>query len=499
MVDVKKLKSLAEKLSVLYVEDDIQLRQETTTYLTKIFNRVDTADDGQMGLEMYRENGYDIVITDILMPHMDGLEMTTEIKKLNEEQEVIIISAYSDPQYFTNAIHLGVNGYIIKPINYEQINATLYKSAVKLTRFKENVIYKEHLEELVEERTKKVFEMECDRVQNFEQTLMAFVEMIEDRDTYTGGHSQRVANYSRMIAKQMGYSDEECDLIYRAGILHDIGKIATPDTVLLKPGKLNPIEYKLIKEHVKVSHELLSKIPMYKEIAEIIIYHHERYDGSGYPTGAQGNEIPTLARIMIVADAFDAMTTNRIYKGRKNVEGAIDELRMLSGIQFHPDVVQSACEVLTETTIPDSASQLPTTEIEQERFAYFYRDQVTNAYNAEYLDFILHRNEFEREYHSVNVLYLHNFSQFNQLQGWAEGDRFLNSLVDYLNEQYPDILMFRIHGDDFILISKEDLEIDMNQFDKLDLFSGKHIGISRNHFDIEKEQLFSRERLEELI
>ena len=161
----------------------------------------------------------------------------------------------------------------------------------------------------------KILEQESLMSQNFEKTLEALVSIVEDRDSYTGGHSQRVATYSKMIAKEMGFSDEECELIYRAGKLHDIGKISTPDNVLLKPDKLSKLEYKLIKRHVEVSYAILSTIPMYKDIADIVISHHERYDGKGYPKGIGGDEITILGHVMIVADAFDAMTTNRIYKG----------------------------------------------------------------------------------------------------------------------------------------------------------------------------------------
>lgn len=499
MIDVKTLKSLAGDFKVLYVEDEPELRNSVATYLRKIFESVDAAEDGQAGLKKYQEHSYDIVITDIQMPYMNGLEMAAEIKAIDEEQEIIIVSAYSEPTYFIDAIRLGVNGYIIKPVDFAQMNMTLYKTANKLARFKENLEYKLHLEEMVKKRTKALFALEEEKIQNFENTLLAFVEMIEDRDAYTGGHSQRVAHYSKLIARKMGRSEEECELIYRAGILHDIGKVATPDTVLLKPGKLSGLEYKLIQEHVTVSYELLSKIPMYKKLADIVIYHHERYDGKGYPHGAKGDEIPFLARIMIVADAFDAMTTNRIYKGRKDIVKAIEELKAFSGSQFHPEIVESAVEALSDVELLDSVSQLPITELEKERFAYFYRDQVTDAYNTDYLNFILNRNMLNREYTCINALYLHNFNQYNQKYGWTEGDRLLSALADYLHEHYPLSLIFRLHGDDFILLSKEHLEIDMNQFEGLEMFRKDHISISKRHIDLREEKIGSLEELEVLI
>jgi len=491
MTDVKALKSLAGDFKILYVEDESELRNAVGTYLQKIFDSVDTAENGKEGLKKYQEHHYDIVITDIQMPYMNGLEMVAEIKVLDPEQEIIIISAYAEPSYFLDAIRLGINGYIIKPVNYEQMNMTLYKSVRKLTQFRENIMYKAHLEEMVESRTKALMVLEEEKIRNFEKTLLSFVEMIEERDTYTGGHSQRVANYSKLIAQKMGRSDEECDLLYQAGILHDIGKVVTPDNILFKPEKLNDLEYKLIQMHVKVGYDLLSKIPMYKEIAEIIVYHHEHYDGQGYPAGAKGDEIPFLSRIMMVADAFDAMTTNRIYKGRKDTAKAIEELTAFSGKQFHPEVVESAVEVLSNIEVPDSVSQLPTTEIERERFAYFFRDQVTNAYNADYLNFILNQNYYEKKYIYLNALYLHNFTLYSQKHGWTEGNQLLRKLVDFLHITYPLTQIFRIHRDDFILLSKEPLIIDMNQFDHIEWLVDNQISVSTKKIDPSEDNLYN--------
>lgn len=499
MTDVKALKSLAIDIKILYVEDEKDLRQAITLYLKKFFPLVDTAEDGLQGLEKYHEHNYDIVITDIHMPNMNGLEMIKGIKTFNHDQEIIIVSAYSDARYFIDAIRLGVTGYIIKPVDYKQMNETLYTTVSKLMSFKENIKYKEHLVDIVEQRTKSLLALEYEKIQNYEKTIMAFIEMIEDRDTYTAGHSQRVARYCQLIAREMGHSDEECELIYQAGVLHDIGKIATPDTVLLKPGKLTKLEYKLIQQHVSVSYKLISKIPMYKELAEIVIYHHERHDGTGYPHGIKGDEIPALGRIMIVADAFDAMTTNRIYKARKDINTAINELKALSGKQFHPAVVQSAESIFTNILLEDSISQQPVTELEKVRFAYYYSDQITKAYNTDYLNFILSRNNFNQEYDCINVFYLHNFTQYNQKHGWAEGNKVLSSLVDYLSEHYPSSMIFRLHGDDFILLNKNHTEIDMNQFDGLELFKETNLTISKRHINLRKKSMKSLEELEVLI
>jgi len=283
--------------------------------------------------------------------------------------------------------------------------------------------------------------------------------MIEDRDTYTAGHSERVALYSKIIAKEMGHSKDECEKIYQAGILHDIGKIATPDVVLLNPQSLNELEYKLIKEHVEVSYRLLVNIPMFKDLADIVHSHHERYDGKGYPRGLKGDEVIPLARVMIVADAFDAMTTSRIYRGRKNLTEALDELVKLKSIQFHPEVVDSAVKVLKNVTIDENINQLPHTDVEKERFAYFYKDILTSLFNQSYLDVVLVKNRYALKYKFLYLFSLKNFSEYNKQHGWNEGDKILKKISNIFKSYFESSMAFRVFGDDFVLLDKEECDI----------------------------------------
>ena len=346
MIDVKILKSKASGLTVLYVEDEELVRESVSNYLHKIFASVDVAKDGEDGFKKYQEKHYDIVVTDIQMPKISGLVMSEQMRDIHPEQEILIISAFTNTECLMDAIKLGISGYIIKPVSYDQMNAALYQSVNKVMLFKENMTYKQNLEKMVQERSNAILNLQQERYENYEKTLESFVSMVDERDTYTGGHSQRVATYCRLIAQEMGYSDSECDMMYKAGILHDIGKISTPDSILLKPSKLTDLEYKLVVEHVTIGYNLLSNIPMYKDIAEIILCHHERHDGKGYPKGIQGDEIPVFGRIIKVADSFDAMTTSRIYKARVSLSQAMKELKDCSGTQFHPEVVESAIKAL---------------------------------------------------------------------------------------------------------------------------------------------------------
>ncbi|MEA1918115.1 MAG: DUF3365 domain-containing protein [Campylobacterota bacterium] len=295
-----------------------------------------------------------------------------------------------------------------------------------------------------------------DKIRSYDENIYALVDMIEERDSYTAGHSRRVSHYCVLIAKEMGYNSDEVDLLRRSAMLHDIGKISTPDSILLKPNRLNSLEYDIIKEHVSSGYELLKKIDFYAELSEIMRHHHEHYDGSGYPEGLKGDDIPMLSQIMSAADAFDAMTTNRIYKGRMEVSNALEEIEKLSGKQFHPKIAYAALKALSHVVIRNDINQVPKTRLEKERFSYFYRDHITQAYNYEYLEFIVSKKEENLSlYKSVVTVSLHHFSEYNNAFSWEEGNQKLFDVANLLQVEFSSALLFRIRGDDFILISKD--------------------------------------------
>ncbi|MDA3908398.1 MAG: response regulator [Sulfurimonas sp.] len=491
------LKEKAGHFSVLYVEDEQILREGISTFLSNIFTKLDTAPDGAEGLKKYTQNKYDILITDIQMPNMDGIEMIRNIKEINEKQEIIVISAYTDSEYLTQCIGLGVTGYIVKPVEFPQILKILWQSVDKLSAFRENEIYKEELEVMVEERTQDVLKLQHEQVQNYQHAIHSLVKMIEARDTYTGGHSERVAQYSKDIAEAMGLSTQECNMIFEAGILHDIGKIITPDAILLKPNQLTDNEYALIKDHVTAGYNILHEIPMYHELATIVHAHHEHYDGSGYPKGLKGDEIPLASRIMSVADSFDAMTTRRVYKARKSIPQAIEELEKYSGIWYDSKVIASAKEVLQSVDLKNSPEQLPNTLIDDERFAYFYKDPLTHLYNNYYLDFVLQSSKEAKKDLYLNILYMKNFSIYNKEYGWHEGDIVLQSFSEYLKLEYPHHQIFRIFGDDFVLLSEKDFRIGLDKTNSISLFKTNHLSCYSKYYNLQEESVNSFKDLQD--
>lgn len=350
------------------------------------------------------------------------------------------------------------------------------------------MLEKEKLDKLVAEKTKEIEEVQKDSLERYRSTILALINLTEERDTYTAGHTRRVAEYAKMLAESMGYTEDEVTKLYEASILHDIGKIVTPDSVLLKPGKLSPKEYDIIKEHVIVGESILYNINFDKDIVDIVKYHHERYDGSGYPYGLIGEEVPMMARILAVADTFDAMTTNRIYKPRKNIDISLDELQSLSGTQYDPLVVEHALKVFPNVHIDMTVTQLPTSVIEQERLSHYFKDPLTNVFNMRYLQLMMQFGVEGRFYVCANVIAIHKFSQLNNEQGWEVGNEVLVQLAELLERVFDSSIIFRIYGDDFVVLSEKHVDINIKQLQKqLERVSGFLLELSLMHIDLHNQ------------
>ena len=342
-----------------------------------------------------------------------------------------------------------------------------------------------------------VAELTAERTANYEETIFSFVDMIEQRDTYTAGHTERVAKYCELIAKKMGIEHEQIKKLYKAAILHDIGKIATPDSVLLKPGKLTSLDYDLIKLHAFAGYEMLSKIEMYKELAVIILHHHERCNGTGYPDGLLGDETPPLSRIMAVGDAFDAMTTNRIYKAKKEIPEALAELQSFSGSQFYPEVVTAAVKVLANIKISTTINQLPVTNLEKKRFSYFFNDKLTGLYNEDYLKIILNNLDLN-QYKCLHILHMPNVPEYNKHHGWAKGNLLFKDFALELQATFPNDLIFRAYGNDFAVISKDHFAVDNKTFNTFKCIFNTGIKIDVHHIDLSPEKAYTVDKLEKL-
>jgi len=342
-------------------------------------------------------------------------------------------------------------------------------------------------------KSRKYFD---EKTKNYEESIYSLVDMMERRDSYTAGHSKRVANYSSLIAKKLNLSEDDQSLIYRAGMLHDIGKIEIPDALLLKPESLTTNEYNLIKTHSKVGSELLSREPFY-DLASIVLHHHERYDGDGYPYGLKGDDIPFLSQIISIADVYDAVTTNRAYRKAMSKDKALEIIEDGRGSLFNPNIVDSAIEVFKEEEICNDISQMPKNMIEEIRFSYYFRDQLTGFFNINYLKFLLtHKENYDEicAYH----LNFRNFTHYNKKYGWKKGDKFLQDVADMITTKYEDCILIRVFGDNFLILHLDKhVKIDRDIFEPL--ISCDKIEIDFKHINLLAEGIDTFDKLEDIV
>lgn len=453
---IQDLASHAKGMCILYVEDEPMIRENTQSLLSMIFESVTTASNGVEGLDAYIRTPQDLVISDILMPNMNGLEMILQIKNINPNQSIIVTSACEESSYLLDLINLGVAQFVLKPINVEQLVNTLHNvvmnlyNAKKVEEFthslKQEVVHKSmlleqykdvvditmivsktdiagnityvnksfcdvsgySLEELIGKSHKIIrhpdvpnevftnmwntilqkktwhgtiknlkkngdfyitdstikpildefgnilefisirydvtalFELNEEIWNTQHELLYILGEVGETRSRETGNHVRRVAEYSKLLATLYGMEENHANLLYSASPMHDIGKIGIPDAILLKPGRLNDEELIIMRKHAEIGYDILknSKRPMLEAAAVIAREHHEKWDGSGYPKGISGESIHIFGRITALADVFDALNCERVYKKSWKMEDIIAYIKKEKGKQFDPKLVE---------------------------------------------------------------------------------------------------------------------------------------------------------------
>lgn len=328
---------------ILIADDEADIRELLGDFLESEGYQCLLAVDAFEALKTFKESGdIDLVMSDIRMPGKTGLELLSDIKEIDEDVMVIMISAVKDIESAISAMSKGAYDYVAKPFKLTEVVLIAKKAIEKRKLILQNKEYQRELERMVAERTIELQNALEELDSTYIFTLRALVTALDTRDEETQGHSLRVVKYTLKLAELMDWGDKEQlkNLEYGA-LLHDIGKIGIPDDVLRKPGKLTKEEWIVMQTHPEVGYKILHKIKFLEEPSQIVLHHHERFDGSGYPTGLKSQDIPIGSRIFAVADTVDAMTSERPYRAALSFEDASNELKKFSGIQFDPQVVDA--------------------------------------------------------------------------------------------------------------------------------------------------------------
>jgi two-component system, response regulator RpfG len=301
--------------------------------------------DPTEALEWAKTHEIDLVITDYKMPQMDGIKFTKWLRRIPgcSDVPVMVVTCIEDQSVRYRALESGANDFITKPIDHTECRARCHNM---LTMSRQRKMIKDRAQ-LLEQEIRKTTQELYDREQ---ETLMRLAKAGEYRDEDTGNHILRISRYSLLIAKNLGLSQERCDLIAQSAPMHDIGKIGIPDAILLKPGKLTSDEFKIMQQHTLLGYEILkNSLSIYIQTGAIIaLNHHEKFNGQGYPNKLSSNKIPLEARIVAVADVFDALVSDRPYKKSWPIEKAIDYISSERGSHFDPDCADAFLSEMQE-------------------------------------------------------------------------------------------------------------------------------------------------------
>ncbi len=355
---------------ILIVDDEEAIREIVHSMLTMSGFRCQQAGSGVEALAMLDSGEeYELMLSDLMMAEMDGIALLERTKEKYPDMPVVMVTAVHDISVALAALRNGAYDYLLKPFEREQLLA-IVRRALENRRLKvENRLYQTNLESLVSARTDQLRQAMSDLERSYDITLEALGDALDLKDAETEGHSKRVTAFTVAIARAKGLAGDKIRVIARGAFLHDIGKMAIPDSILRKPGPLTPDEIAIMKEHCYRGYQMLRKIPFLAEAAEIVYSHQEHWDGSGYPRGIKGDTIPLGARMFAIADTLDAIMSDRPYRAAQSFSAARDEIIRWSGRQFDPDIVKIFL------SIPQSIWDELRKEIDAQihRFTYYHK------------------------------------------------------------------------------------------------------------------------------
>jgi putative two-component system response regulator len=332
-----------ERNRVLVVDDELGPREALRMILKGRYN-VFTAGDGDSALGMLAKEKYDVVILDIKMPDRDGIEILKVAKEMDRDLEVIMVTAYATVNTAREAIRHGALDYLIKPFDKADVEKVVERG---ITRRIERQLSRDRMQELelaTDKLSDQVEKARMDIREHYDGTVKALIAAIDAVDHYTRGHSERVSNFSALLAEEVGFPNHQIVLLQQAALVHDIGKIGVESRILRKQGRLSPEELSDLKRHPELGVEIVGPVPFMAEMLPVILHHHERYDGRGFPHGLQGEQIVLGARIVAVSDAVDAMLSDRPYRTALTPAEVRIELEKEAGTQFDPQIAAAVVD-----------------------------------------------------------------------------------------------------------------------------------------------------------
>ena len=342
------------KTQILVVDDDRKIVNLVRAYLKKDGYQVLTAHDGLRALELARQERPDLIVLDLMLPGRDGLDVCRTLRSEGNQAPIIMLTAKTTEADKLVGLNLGADDYVTKPFSPQELMARL---AAVMRRVNEEKRAKGQALRYASELTESIGQQKELRallrgaLEELEETqlstMQALAAAVEARDPYTCGHCERVTQYALAVAESLAFSDEELEVLKRAAILHDIGKVAVPDNILRKNGRFSEDDWIEVRKHPEAGQIMLAHLKFLWPSLPLIRHHHERCDGSGYPDALAADEIPSGARILAVADAFDAMTSDRPYREAFALPDAVGELERCAGSQFDPKIVKVFLEVLS--------------------------------------------------------------------------------------------------------------------------------------------------------
>jgi response regulator RpfG family c-di-GMP phosphodiesterase len=325
--------------NILIVDDEEMIRELLSSALLNEGYICHQAADVDNAFLVLDKQNVDLVISDIMMPGRSGVELLIDLKNIDPDITVLMITGLSDMKTAMDCIRLGADDYITKPFGISRVILTVKNLIEKRTLAIEKKNYQVSLEFKVQTQTEQIRNTMNELHTAYNNTLTALVKALDAREKEVGSHSERVMNFSTFMAGKLGLVGKELEQLSKGALLHDIGKIGITDNILLKSGKLSEKEWVEMRRHPQIGYDIMSEISFLKGPAEIILTHHEHFDGNGYPHKLKGRQIPIGSRIFGLVDTLDAMTSDRPYRQALPFDAVISEVKKYCGIQFDPEIV----------------------------------------------------------------------------------------------------------------------------------------------------------------